>query len=299
MLGVFTINVPGFAGHAASRQGTGYSDSLIKGILATLLATPCSGPFLGGVLAWAFMQPVHVIFIIFTSVGLGMALPYILIALVPAMARFIPKPGDWLNIMEVIMGFLLIFTSVYLISFLNHDNVVSTLLLMVFVSAGLWQYGRYGSMDKKIRSRRISKAALILSVLCGAFISFYIFSPAESRAESRAFSPDALLESRDAGKVSVVNFTADWCPNCKLVEKTVLESKGIQELLSGENILFFTADITRGNPEAEELMSRLGSGSIPFLAVFPPGEGFTKPVCLRDIYSAADLKKAIRMSENN
>lgn len=297
LFGVFTINIPGFAGRAASRQGTGYTDSFIKGVLATLLATPCSGPFLGGVLAWAFIQPAYVIFFIFASVGLGMALPYILIALIPALARFVPRPGTWMNTLEVIMGFFLVFTSVYLISFLGHDSAVSALIFMVFASMGLWQYGKFGNIAAGRRSRALSATILALIVAAGLFVSFYLFAPANNESEKTEFSIEQLTANRDAGVITVLSFTADWCPNCKLVEKTTLNSRRVRALFAGDTVEFMVADITHKNRDAEELMSRLGSSSIPFLAVFPPGEGFASPVCLRDIYSADDVEKAVDLAK--
>ncbi|HPS56828.1 MAG TPA: protein-disulfide reductase DsbD family protein [Spirochaetota bacterium] len=295
LFGVFTINIPGFAGRAASRPGSGYSDSFIKGILATLLATPCSGPFLGGVLAWAFIQPAYVIFIIFASVGLGMALPYILVAMVPALARFVPRAGTWMNTLEVVMGFFLVFTSVYLISFLGHDSAVSTMVFMIFVSMGLWQYGKFGSIANSSRSRAVSAAILASLVTSGLFVSFFLLAPAENGVEKVKFSIEQLKENRDSGKISVISFTADWCPNCKLVEKTALNTRKVRGIFADKSVEFMVADITQKNLPAEEVMSRLGSNSIPFLVVFPPGEGFIKPVCLRDIYSADDVESAVEM----
>ncbi|NLV68293.1 MAG: thioredoxin fold domain-containing protein [Spirochaetes bacterium] len=299
LFGVFTINIPGFAGRAASRPGRGYSDSFIKGVLATLLATPCSGPFLGGVLAWAFIQPAFVIFLIFASVGAGMAMPYVLLAAVPALARFVPRPGTWMSTLEVIMGFLLVFTSVYLISFLGHDNAVSTLVLMVFVSMGLWQYGKYGNITASPLSRRISSALLALLIITGFAVSFIFITPGESEPEKTGFNIEQLMSNRDSGKITVLSFTADWCPNCKLVEKTALNTRRVKTILADENVRFMVADITRKNPAAEELMSRLGSNSIPFLAVFPAGKGFVKPFCLRDIYSAGDVVTAVEAAKLN
>lgn len=297
LFGVYTINIPGFAGRAASRPGSGYTDSFIKGVLATLLATPCSGPFLGGVLAWAFIQPAYIIFLIFSSVGLGMALPYILIALVPALARFVPRPGNWMNTLEAVMGFFLVFTSVYLLSFLGHDNAVSTMTFIVFVSMGLWQYGRFGNITESKRSRTFSAAALAALFISGLLVSFYLLAPADSAAEEAKFTIEQLGTNRDSGKITVISFTADWCPNCKLVEKTVLNTRRVRKIFNDDHVELMIADITQKNLPAEELMSRLGSGSIPFLAVFPPGEGFLKPVCLRDIYSAADVETAVEMAK--
>lgn len=299
LFGVFTINIPGFAGRAAAKTGTGYADSFVKGMLATLLATPCSGPFLGGVLAWAMMQPAHAVFLIFISVGLGMALPYILIALVPSLGRFIPRPGAWMNTLEVVMGFLLVFTAVYLVSFLSRERAISALVIMVFVAIGLWQYGRFGAMDKTHRARYTSAAVLVAVIAAGIVISFYFFAPAVNEKNAEKFTIARIIENRNSGKITIINFTADWCPNCKLVEKTVLRSKTVLELLSRENIAFMTADVTRKNPDAETLMAKLGSKSIPFLAVFPPGEGFSSPICLRDLYSSDDVVRAVSIAEKS
>jgi thiol:disulfide interchange protein DsbD len=101
-----------------------------------------------------------------------------------------------------------------------------------------------------------------------------------------------LIEHRDRGRVSVVNFTADWCPNCRLVEKTSLHTAHVSDALIKHNAAFYTADLTRENSEGEDLLKALGSRSIPFLAVFPPGR-FLEPVCLRDIYSEKDVLRAL------
>ncbi len=297
LFGVFIINVPGFAGRAASKHGTdSYSDSFVKGMLATLLATPCSGPFLGGILAWVFIQPVYVIFLVFSSVGFGMALPYIIVALKPGLARFIPRPGDWMQTMEEAMGFLLLFTSVYLLSLLDRNTAISTILLMVFVAIGLWQLGRFGSMEKTRQARLASLLALVSIVTLGIIVSFIFFAPQHGHSRPVPFSIQELMANKNSGKVTVVNFTADWCPNCKLVEKTALGADEVQKLLRESDIVFMTADITEKNTAAEYFMSKLGSSSIPFLAVFPAGKNFASPVCLRDIYSADDVIEAIRLA---
>jgi thiol:disulfide interchange protein DsbD len=118
----------------------------------------------------------------------------------------------------------------------------------------------------------------------------------EAVARGRSFSMERLLENRGKGKVSVVKFTADWCPNCMLVEKTSLHTAGVERLMSLDGVELLTADLTADNPPAQRLLERLGSRSIPFLALFPPGAEFNEPYCLRDIYSEKQVIEAIKRS---
>ncbi len=295
MFDIFTIHPPSFLGKAGSGMKNQYTDAFTKGLLATLLATPCSGPFLGGTLAWALSQPPLTIFLIFISVGTGMALPYLALSLNPAFIRFIPKPGEWTRTFENVMGFFLIFTVVYLLNILKPESFMPMITFLAFIALGFWQYGRYGSLDKKKPVRRFSFLLLLVLLVTGYLFSFkYIFSePVEKLVNYNIFSIHDLKKNRDAGRISMVKFTADWCPNCKLVEKVSLETGKVAEKISSYNIDLMAADITHSNPPAKELLLKLKSRSIPFLAVFPGGKGFSSPVCLRDIYSEDDVLKAI------
>jgi thiol:disulfide interchange protein DsbD len=299
LFGVFTIQIPGFAGRAAATQGkNAYLDAFIKGLLATLLATPCSGPFLGGTLAWALTQPPSIIFIIFMSIGLGMALPYMIITARPALIRFIPKPGPWMVYFEKIMGFLLVFTVVYLLSILEGEDILATVTFLSITALAFWQFGTFASPVKSRKSRLLSLAVLIILLGGGYHLSFQGLYQAKvvSMNQVDDFSMETLLEEREAGRIVLVDFTADWCPNCKLVEATSLKTSKVRLAMEKHDAILLVADITRSNREAERLMESLGSRSIPFLAVFPPGETFRSPYCLRDIYSEDDVLRALEAS---
>ncbi len=296
LFGVFTLNVPMFAGKVVSKRRGIYLDAFIKGAVATLLATPCSGPFLGGTLAWTLTRPPETIFVIFLSVGVGMALPYILLALNPSLIRLLPKPGVWMKHFEIIMGFLLMFTVVYLIGILSDSARMGLILFLLFISIGLWQFGVYGFHSSK---RGFSFAVLLLLIAVGYIISFkYLFVEKVYPHERTAFNTERILKNRDLGIITVVEFTAEWCPNCSLVEKLALDKDEVTTLFARDNVEFMVADITSNNTQAESLVSRLGSKSIPLLAVFPPGDGFSSPICLRDIYSANAVIEAVKKAEN-
>ncbi len=299
LFGVFTINVPSFAGKAVSRSHGIYGDAFIKGAIATLLATPCSGPFLGGTLAWTLTMPPVIVFIIFTSVGIGMAFPYMLLAFKPSLIRIIPKPGAWMNHFETAMGFLLMFTVVYLFTILDDRSRMGLVLFLLILSVGLWQYGLFGSLDNGRQKRSISFAILLLLAITGYSLSFnYFFTGKSAAHEIISFSPERVLKNRDNGIITVVEFTAEWCPNCKLVEKFALESNVVQQEFARDDVEFMVADITRKIPQIESLMKKLGSHSIPLLVIFPPGKGFVSPLCLRDIYSAKDVIDAVKEAES-
>jgi thiol:disulfide interchange protein DsbD len=207
MFDVFTIHVPALAGKAAAGTKNTLTDAYIKGVLATFLATPCSGPFLGGTLAWAMMQPPLVIFLVFISVGAGMALPYIVLSGYPALLRFIPKPGEWMVTLERVMGFLLLGTVVYLAGILESAALVPTLWFLMFLLAGFWQYGTYGALHRECKIRVISLASLIAIVACGYLLSFHVMYGGRGDAAeigTSGFSVNRLLHNRESGTISVV-----------------------------------------------------------------------------------------------
>ncbi|MFA5520109.1 MAG: cytochrome c biogenesis protein CcdA, partial [Spirochaetota bacterium] len=269
VFGVFSITVLAVAGNIAAKKRGIYSDAFIKGMVATLLATPCSGPFLGGTLAWTFNQPPFIIFMVFTSIGIGMALPYIIMSFRPGLVKIVPKPGNWMLYFEAFMGFLLILTVVYLLGILDEYHRSGSILFFVFIAMGLWLFGRLGSFDKSRKEKILAFFIFLIISLSGYFISFKYFYLPEFSEEvfHKIYSHDLLIENRDRGEVSVVAFTADWCPNCRLVEKMTIQSSSVQKVLADEKVNFLIADITLSGTEGENLMHALENRAIPFLAV--------------------------------
>ncbi len=301
LLGVFTINPPSFAGRFSGDKSNRYTDAFVKGLLATLLATPCSGPFLGGTLAWALTQSPAIIAAVFMSIGAGMALPYLVLTTNPAFMKWVPRPGEWTRTFESIMGLLLVFTTIYLLGLLEPDRVMPSVTLLGFIAMGLWQYGEYGAIHRSRLSRVLSVIMLVVIVSAGYCISFrflYEKSP-QAEIERSDFSIRRMVANRDDAKISVINFTAEWCPNCKLVESVTLGRDTVVEVLDEGNVDYMVADITTSNPAAERLMELFGSRSIPLLAVVPPGKGFKEPIILRDIYSPDEVVRALAEAEKH
>jgi len=288
--GVYTFNIPQIPKlHSANI----YIDSYFKGIVATLLATPCSGPFLGATLAWSLTQHPVIIFMVFINIGLGMSLPYLLLTFYPSLIRFIPKPGDWMITFEQFMGFLLIATTIYLLTLLDASTLTKSMWFMLLLSIGLWQWGRFGNITKPLLQRIISFCMLIVFIVFAIFLVFSSQKTSQAEITYKPFDWEAIVHN-NTSQVAMVIFTADWCPNCKFVEATALASSEVIEFVRKNNITVYKADITTKNTPAESILQQLGSRSIPFAAIFPAGENFSQPVILRDIYTAKDLLKALQ-----
>jgi thiol:disulfide interchange protein len=193
-LGVWEVPIPGFAQSSASsklQQHEGPAGAFFKGIFTTLLATPCSGPFLGPVFGFTLAQPPLVTYILFTSVGLGMASPYLIIGAFPALVRWLPKPGAWMETMKQLMGFVLLGTVVYLFNTLSEAYFIPTLALVMAVWLACWIIGRvpiYEEFNKQFRQWAIGIAtAAVIGML-----SFKYLGPAQHLFPWRPFSPEAV-----------------------------------------------------------------------------------------------------------
>ncbi len=295
---VFHFPIPQFAVRADSAAAAkGDLGCFCRGMLATFLATPCSGPLLGGAMAWTLRQSPALIFIIFACMGLGMAAPYVILSFWPGALRWIPRPGPWVVHFERLMGFALLATVVYLFTILPEEMRVWVLLFSLFVGLGLYIWGQMTTLQDSTRRRLLVRALALGVMLLGWWLSFHALpstTPPESTASHvengwEPYRTETLLAAAAAHRWVVVDFTADWCPNCILVERTTLKDERVRQAFRDHNALLLKADLTRDNPPAKLLLERMGSRSIPFLALFPPGERFWHPFFLRDIYRPDDV----------
>lgn len=286
MLGVFTLPVIDLK---AARSSSPRLQAYFTGIIATLLATPCSGPLLGGVLGWAFMQPLPVLITVFLAVGLGMSAPYLLFALRPQLVSVLPKPGAWMGVLEKLVGFFLLGTSVYLLSILPATVYIPTLSVLLTVALCAWLYGRYASYDAPPRRRF---AIMLGSVLGIALVVYVALWPTSTVTRWESFSPAAFTEILGREPM-VVEFTADWCPNCKLLEQSTLTPANLQRWHERYAVRFIRVDLTREDAAAQQFLQSLGSSSIPLTALFPVGAEAAAPLVLRDIYSTGTMDTAM------
>jgi thiol:disulfide interchange protein len=304
MFGFYTLPVPpGLGGGAERKDGAALTGDFLKGAAATVMATPCGGPFLGALLAWALLQKPLTIFTIFAMMGVGMAFPYVLLASSKRLTGLLPKPGRWIEDLKHFMGFLLLAFAVNMMRSLDPRLVTTAvgICLSILIAASVNRRFAYFGMPA---GRRAATALAALALLAAGIavsvaclrIDVQIFSDdsAEPTPSYWAeFSPQALLAANNEKCNTLVNFTASWCTNCKLNKAVALNSEAAKKLYNEKNVLLLTADITNGNPEAQELLRHLGSRSVPFLAIFP-GDAPKRPVIMRDIISKEKFLAELR-----
>ncbi len=298
---VFELGVPSKVGELAAVKREGLGDAFFKGIMATLLATPCSGPFLGSTLAWALAQTPLVIFAVFASVGFGMAAPYALLTSNPALLKYVPKPGAWMKTFKHLMGFLLMATVIFLMISVEKELLLFAVALLVFVGLGCWWWGNFATFDKS-SGQKLAHLAIALGIVAlGARISFVDLRGWLAPDEFwTAFDPAVLEKAHDSKRNVFVDFTADWCLTCKTNEKVVYTSDEIRELLKTKGALVMKADETGDSPRTQaiqRLREKLGARSIPFMAIFP-GDDWKHPRTLKDLVTRGDVRAILDSCPN-
>ncbi|MBA2114026.1 protein-disulfide reductase DsbD family protein [Bremerella alba] len=288
MLGVWELTMPSFMGSgsvANASNKTGYGGAFFKGIVTTLLSTPCSGPFLGPVFGYTISQPTIVTFVVFGSIGLGMASPYLIIGMNPRLIAFLPKPGNWMVAFKQLMGFVMMLTVVYLMYTMPDEYVVPTLTLLVGLAAGCWMLGQVHMLEHKSSKIATTVGAFVVAIGIGYFAYNNLI---EGDAHDGSIAWNTYAEERwpalendiyarqQAGETVMVDFTADWCPTCKVNYYTAINTDGVGEVVNQHGIVPMLVDWTNtthdNSPQVQKFINKLGSNSIPLLAIFPGGK---------------------------
>jgi thiol:disulfide interchange protein len=270
-LGVWEIPIPGFAtsGKATSLAAQeGMFGAFFMGIITTLLAVPCSGPFLGPVFGFTISQPTYVTYVVFAAVGIGMALPYLLIGAFPSLIAWLPKPGAWMDTLKNLMGFGLLATVVYLFSTINEDFFLATLSLLFAIWFGCWIIGRtpaYAPARDRIRAW-VAGSAVAAIIGFGAFM---LMTPSKSALPWQPYSPQALAMARAQGKTVLVDFTANWCPTCKTNLAFAINREEVKQLVEKNDVVPLLADWSDKNDTIKNALLELNSKSIPLMAIYP------------------------------
>ncbi len=293
-LGVWEIPIPGFATSYKSNQlmqREGVVGAYSKGLLTTILATPCSGPFLGFVFAVTLtLDPVGV-FIIYSMVGLGMGLPFLVLCFRPSLVKALPKPGAWMETLKEALAFPLLLTVVYFTASIDTDRRIATLSTLIAVWFGCWLIGKvpaYADWNLKVKAWA---SAITVGVVWG-MLSFTYLGPSSSELPWQPYSPERLATLREQGKTVMVDFTANWCINCQMNTKLSIEKPRIASLIEKNDIVPLLADWTDRSELIREQLRRLGSKSIPLLAIYPADPN-AEPIILRDTFTESTLLKAL------
>ncbi|HXC36230.1 MAG TPA: thioredoxin family protein, partial [Candidatus Acidoferrales bacterium] len=281
LFGVFEVTPGGkvldAAGHLASKHGA--PGAFFNGLLATTLATPCTAPYLAGALGFAFAQSAGVTLLIFFFVGIGLAAPYVVLSCNPALLKFLPKPGAWMEKFKIAMGFPMLATVVWLFNVAASDygsRVIWLGIFLVIVALAAWVFGEF---IQRGRSGKGIAVAVILILLGGGY-GFALEGQlrwremtVESSVDWKPWSPDAVAQARAAGKPVLVDFTAAWCVTCNAIVKPALESPPVAEKLKELNAATLIGDYTRTPQQMTDEIEKYGGAGVPLVLVYPKNPG--------------------------
>jgi thiol:disulfide interchange protein DsbD len=291
LLDLLTLTLPS---SVAGKQGggSGVAGSLGMGFFAGVLSTPCSGAVLGAVLVWAQTQPWWVSAAALVLMGVGMALPYAVLVSIPKLLDYVPRPGTWMEIFKKTGGFLLLLIAIkFTLTALPKDRLINVLLYGVIFAFAVWMWGSWvGFNTPKGRKWLTRGIAVAIAVGCG----WWLLRAGEPPAVAwQAYDAAAVEASLAEGRPVVVKFTADWCTNCKVVERTVYQQPDVAALLRQKNVVAILADTTLADyPASKDLNAVFGeAGSVPLTVVLDPED--QSLIKLRGIFTPEDLKEAL------
>ena len=259
----------------ASRSG--HAGDFFTGVLAVVVASPCTAPFMGSALAYAFAAPMLSALLVFLMLGVGLALPFLLIGFVPALARLLPRPGRWMETLKEVLAFPMYLTAAWLVWVLAHqrgaDAVGLVLVTMVLLAMALWWF------ERSRHGRALSKvfvALLALAALVPLYLLAHVPPPSSVVATEEgvvAYTPEKLAALRASDTPVFVDMTADWCVTCKANEHTVLDTQTFHDLLKRTGAIYMKGDWTDVNPTISAFLQEYHSPGVPLYVVFPKHNG--------------------------
>ncbi len=253
------------------------------GILATALSTPCTAPFLGTALAFAFSQPPGVVILVFLTIGVGLASPYVYFASHPQLLKLLPRPGAWMNRLKHFMGFALLGTSLWLIfvfESLHPDSAKWILLLLFTIHFLVWGKHEYFH-GRGSKARRWLGNILLLLGISATTIGLWprIMTPATERVAGTTavtkiipwenYSRELIEDARSSGRPVFIDFTAEWCITCKANERLAIEREEVARVIKANNILPLRGDWTRGDKVVGDALRSFGAYGVPLYVYFP------------------------------
>jgi len=297
LLGVFEIPIPGVTGAGAHREGLGAA--FLTGIFATILATPCIGPFVGPILFWSIKQSVVVNYLFWGVIGLGMAFPYLVFGFYPKAVKLLPKPGNWMVRFKQFAGFALMGTVIWFTFVLVHkpDYVVATLIMLLGIAVGLWMIGNLYSPTSNVKHKWTVRAiaGVVVVAICGFGYSMTVKSPYELEWEE--FSEQKLNESLAENKTVLIDFTASWCATCKMNEKVALNRKETYEFVQKNDVVPLMADYTDKSARIKRWLDRFETIGVPLTVIFPANRP-DEPIVLRGPYGQETLLEKLEEAVN-
>jgi thiol:disulfide interchange protein DsbD len=297
LAGQFEIGLSLTSAGGALAQKHGYAGSFFTGVLAMVVATPCTAPFMGAAIGYALAHPAWVSFAIFTALALGLALPYLALAYFPAWARILPKPGAWMEVLKQAVSIPIFATVIWLVwvftQIAGTSALIGLLAAFLLLAVAGWFLGRWPG-----KTIATTIAALILIAAIGTSVwsvrALGMPSPAETAALAsmiangriassgapssqlpapgsvwQPFTPALLQQSRAQGKPVFVDFTASWCLSCQVNERLILNRADVQQRLHESGAVLLRADWTNQDPDITQTLAALGRSGVPTYALYP------------------------------
>ena len=258
-------------------------ESFLTGILAVVVASPCTAPFMGSAIGFALLQPSLNSIFIFLSLGIGFALPYLILSIKPALLSFLPKPGAWMETFKQFMAFPMWASALWLLWVLSGqvdpDTVILVLIGGLSISLALWL------LERNTSEILLLKWLVRLAVLAIFALSIWILPTSYSTQTSQnqqdiTYSEELLTKYRDDNELIFLNFTADWCITCKVNESVALNSEAVKALIKQKNIRYLEADWTRKNEAIAKKLEEFDRSGVPLYLLYP---STGKPIILPEI----------------
>lgn len=299
--GVFEIQ-PISVGDALARKG-GLAGAFFTGVLAVAVAAPCSAPFMATAIGWAFTQTAPVVVGIFTALGIGFALPFILLGIWPAVHKFLPKPGTWMVRFKQILAFPMYATAGWLVWVMSQQVEMSGLIAVgiaaVLLGVALWFWGKAPMLSGIMKPVALGGVVLFLLGTIAALRFVAAAHPpapvtvaSHAGMKSEPFTPVRLAEYRKAGRPVFIDATASWCITCMVNEEAALSRPKVHAAFKDKNIALLVADWTNKNPEITALLEAHGRSGVPLYLYYAPGAPDAK--ILPQILTEDDVLKAMQ-----
>jgi len=304
LFGVFEVRLPGMSTLDRTVHGShGYMSSFNYGVFAVLLGTPCTAPFLGPAMTYAFAQPPVTLTLLLLTVGLGLAFPFLVLAAFPQWRRLVPKPGPWLETFKKAMGFLLIGTAVFFVRTLaaqvSVGAFVDYLIFLSLLALALWIYGNWGNPIRP-RGARLISATLAVGIIAVSAVTIVSTERPPPPAGTTViggitwydFDQIDVREEALGGRTVFIDFTATWCATCKVNEAVAIYRRQTRAAFEELDVMAVKADFTVFKPEIAAWLEKFQEPSVPLYVVLPAGRP-DDAIKLPTLLTQADVLAAV------
>jgi thiol:disulfide interchange protein DsbD len=263
---------------AVGHNDTSYLGSFMTGVLAVIVASPCTAPFMGAAIGYALIQPSGITLPIFLSLGIGFSAPYLLLAIFPSLITKMPRPGEWMNTLKEFFAFPMFATSLWLLwvfSFqTSADSLISLLITILLVSVVFWISTKSSSRNIKVIS--LLGALIIIMLQLGAIKALEANAEQSNLIENSSTSSelwniDIENELKDLDQAYLINFTAAWCITCQANDKLALSRPAVKQYLEDNNIKYIKADWTNRDNDILQVLTSYGRTGVPLYLYWKPG----------------------------